>query len=185
MWIVTGLWVGVCLGAVVIGGLLYNGSILDQRGGSQAASSGPALAKMESGTPADDFALPDLAGKTVRLSDFRGKVVVFNFWATWCGPCVEEMPIFERYQQQYPGFVMIGIDTEETAEQVQAFLKTTSINYLILVDQQAEAAEQYRVQLLPTTIIVDANGEIRYRHYGVLSAEQLDYYLTSLGVIPE
>jgi thiol-disulfide isomerase/thioredoxin len=183
--VVVGLWVGVLLGAVVVGVLAFTGVIPlfgnTAAGDEQAAP----LAKEESGTLAEDFSLSDVNGSTVKLSDYRGKVVVFNFWATWCGPCVEEMPMFEAYQQQYQNFVLLGLNEEETKEQVQAFLAEQELNYTMLLDEKADAAAKYKVMILPTTIFVDEKGEVRFRHYGIMNEEQLKYYLTKLGVITQ
>lgn len=187
--VVVGLWVGVLVGALVIGGLVWAGAVQlpgSSGGQSQVAGSDEApLAQLESGTLATDFNLVDLEGKPVKLSDYRGKVVVFNFWATWCGPCVQEMPTFQEYQDRYPNFVMLGIDQEESAETVKNFLSKMPISYPILLDLKNDAAAAYKVMLLPTTIFVDEKGELRFRHYGVMSEEQLQYYLKTLKVISE
>ncbi len=185
MMVVVGLWVGVLLGAVVIGGLAYAG-VIPLFGNSQAQEPGEVpLAKLEAGTLAPDFGLETLEGKQINLSDYRGKVVVFNFWATWCGPCVQEMPMFQEYQDRYPNMVVLGIDQEESADQVQKFLSATSLTYTMLLDMDAEVADQYKVMLLPTTIFVDEKGEVRFRHFGVMSEDQLQYYLKTLKVIAE
>ena len=180
--VVVGLWVGVCLGAALIGVLVYTGVIplLED-----TAAEGAPLAAEESGVPAPDVELPDIEGNPVRLSDYRGKVVVLNFWATWCGPCVREMPMFQEYQDRYPNFVMLGIDEEESPEKVRDFLKQMSLGYTILLDEKADLASKLRVNFLPTTFFIDEIGEIRFRHYGVMTEEQLTHYLTQLGVIPE
>jgi len=183
--VVVGLWVGVLLGAVVIGGLVYAG-VIPLPGSSQAQGSGEIpLARLESGTLAPDFTLDNLDSQQVNLSDYRGKVVVFNFWATWCGPCVQEMPMFQEYQDRYPNMVVLGIDQEESVEQVRNFLSTTSFTYTMLLDMDAEVADQYKVMLLPTTIFVDEKGEVRFRHFGVMSEDQFQYYLKTLKVIAE
>ncbi len=181
--VVVGLWAGVLLGAVVIGVLVFTGVIpllIDSN-----AQSAPPLAVEEAGSPAPDFELPDVAGRPVRLSDYQGQVVVLNFWATWCGPCVREMPMFQEFQDRYPGFVMLGVDEEESPATVQDFLQQMSITYTILLDQQAELARELRVNYLPTTFFIDGKGEIRFRHYGILTEDQLTHYLTELGVIQE
>jgi thiol-disulfide isomerase/thioredoxin len=126
-----------------------------------------------------------VTGKQVKLSALRGKVVVYNFWATWCGPCVEEMPTFETYQQKYPNFIMIGINEEEPQALVSDFLQGMDLSYLMLLDESTRVAADNKVMMLPTTVFVDEKGEIRFRHFGIMSEKQLVHYLTSLGVIPK
>jgi thiol-disulfide isomerase/thioredoxin len=138
---------------------------------------------VESDSPAPDFALADLSGNTVSLTDFRGQVVVLNFWATWCGPCVEEMPMFQKYQDQYPDMVMIGVDAEEKPQTVIDFLSDKGLSYLMLLDEKAIAGDLYQVLVLPTTYFIDEEGTIRFRHIGVISEAQLEAYLGSLGVV--
>jgi peroxiredoxin len=181
--VVVGLWAGVCLGAALIGVLVFTGVIpLLGNTGAEGTSS---IASEESGTQAPDFELPDLAGSPVRLSDYKGQVVALNFWATWCGPCVREMPMFQEFQDRYPNFVMLGIDEEESPEKVRDFIQQMSLTYTILLDEKAELARDLRVSFLPTTFFVDEKGEIRFRHFGIMTEEQLSHYLTELGVISE
>ena len=181
--IVIGLWVGVFLGVAVIGVLVITGVIpLLENSTAQGA---PPLAAEESGVPAPDFELPDLADNLTRLSDYEGQVVVLNFWATWCGPCVREMPMFQELQDRFPDMVLIGVDEEESPETVRDFLQAMNITYTILLDEKAELARELRVNYLPTTFFIDEHGEIRFRHYGLLTEEQFTHYITELGVIEE
>jgi len=177
---VLGLWLGILLGAVIIVVLVLNGYISL---GAPDLPGAPPLAKLENGSLANDFELENLNGEKVRLSDLRGKVVVVNFWATWCIPCVEEMPSFQEIQDQFPDFVMIGIDQKERTDQVKTFLEGKGINYQILLDFNGKVSGSYKVFMLPTTFFVDAEGMIRFRHYGIMTPDQMAYYLRTLGVI--
>jgi cytochrome c biogenesis protein CcmG/thiol:disulfide interchange protein DsbE len=177
---VLGLWFAIFAGAVIIVVLVLNGVISL---GAPELPGAPALAKLEDGSLANDFSLENLKGEQVRLSDLRGKVVVVDFWATWCIPCVEEMPYFQQYQKQYPDFVMLGIDQEESISQVSSFLGGKGIDYQILMDYNAKVAGSYKVFMLPTTFFIDKDGMIRFRHYGIMTPDQLGYYLRTLGVI--
>ncbi len=181
--VVVGLWAGVVLGAVVIG-LLAWGGFVPQLGGSDDEYQPAPRAALESGTVAPEFAIDDLSGKRVSLSDYRGKVVLMNYWATWCGPCVREMPTFQEYQDRYPKLVVLGINEEEDAEKVKTFLEKTGmeITYPILLDLTAGVGATYKVNFLPTSFFIDEKGEIRFRHYGLMSRDQFDYYLETLGV---
>ncbi len=183
LWVVIGLWLGVLAGGVAVFFLAF-GDII-QIGGNNPGSGEVPLAKLESGTLATDFDLENVAGGRIKLSDQRGKVVVFNFWATWCGPCIQEMPMFQEYQEKYPDLVMIGINEEETADQVRTFLEKMPLTYYMLLDPDTKVAADNRVMLLPTTIFIDEKGEIRFRHYGIMSEDQFEYYLQTLGVIPQ
>jgi thiol-disulfide isomerase/thioredoxin len=181
--VVAGLWIGVCIGAIVIGVLSYTGVIPLFR--TPVDPNAPPLAKLESGTLAPEIEVEDTAGQKVRLSDLRGKVVVMNFWATWCIPCVEEMPTFQKYQDKYPGFIMIGIDEEEESDMVRDFVAEMGLTYRIWLDKNTVVAAKYTIMVLPTTYFIDEKGEIRFRHIGAMTEDQLKYYLKTLGVIPQ
>ena len=178
--IVLGLWLAILSGAGIIVVLVLNGYISL---GAPDLPGAPALAKLENGSLANDFELDNLEGEKVRLSDLRGKVVVVNFWATWCIPCVEEMPSFQEIQDQFPDFVMIGIDQKEGSDKVKSFLEGKGINYTILLDLNGKVSNSYKVFMLPSTFFVDPEGMIRFRHYGIMTPDQMAYYLRSLGVI--
>jgi thiol-disulfide isomerase/thioredoxin len=183
IFVVAGLWVGVCLGAILIGVLITSGVI--PLFGNSTTDDAPLLAVEESGGQAPDVELTNLAGEPAHLADFQGKVVALNFWATWCGPCVREMPMFQEFQDRYPNFVMLGVNEEESPKMVSDFLEGLNLSYTMLLDQKADLARALRVSFLPTTFFLDETGEIRFRHYGIMSADQLTHYLTELGVITE
>jgi thiol-disulfide isomerase/thioredoxin len=179
--LVTGIWLGVCIGAAVI---IYLAApdLLGSDSGS-ASGIGDQVLASESDSPAKDFELLDVSGQSLRLSELRGQVVVFNFWATWCGPCVKEMPMFQKYQDDYPSFVMLGINMEEPESTVKRFLEGSGIRYRILLDTNAEVTDLYKVWMLPTTVFVDEEGIVRFLHVGEITEQQLQAYLGRLGVI--
>lgn len=110
--------------------------------------------------PADDFELPDVTGQMYRLQDQRGKVVFLNFWATWCPPCVHEMPMMEQiYQElrQQP-FVMWAVNLQERREQVEQFMTTYHLHFPALLDRDSTVTTLYRVRGLPTTYLIDCAG---------------------------
>jgi peroxiredoxin len=173
--VVIGIWIGVCVGAVAIAALIMFGPALLERTN---------LVGLETDAPAPDFELPALSGETVHLADLRGKPVVVNYWATWCGPCVREMPMFQKYHDLYGDkFVMIGIDEEEPAGQVQELVDSFEFTYLMLLDTDVSVGELYQVMVLPSTFFIDADGILRYRHVGTLEENQFEAYLGSLGVL--
>lgn len=116
---------------------------------------------------APSFALQDLNGKTVRLEDYRGKVVVVNFWATWCGPCRAEIPTFSAFAERNPDIPVLGIAVDGTPAQLRAAQKKMGITYPILIGDKATTAA-YGASTLPTTIIVDEEGKISSAHTGLM-----------------
>jgi len=120
--------------------------------------------------PATDFELQDMDEEKVRLSDYKGKVVLLNFWATWCPPCIREMPSMERLHQQVDadGFKVIAVNQMEDVDQVFAFTGQLEIDptFEILFDTTSAVSRDYAVRGLPTTYLIDKDGRIRYRAVG-------------------
>jgi len=118
------------------------------------------------GKPAPSFTLQDLNGKQVSLSDFKGKVVLLDFWATWCGPCVRTIPHLDALHKKYKdqGLVVIGINNERNHAKVKEFAKAR-ISYIILLDADKQF-RQYGARSIPTAFYIDKDGMIRYRDVG-------------------
>jgi thiol-disulfide isomerase/thioredoxin len=120
--------------------------------------------------PASDFTLPDLDGKPVKLSDYRGKVVLVNFWATWCPPCRREMPSMERLSQRLKGqpFVILAVNQQEEVDQVFAFTGQLdpAPTFPILFDRNSTVSHAWGVLGLPSSFIVDKQGRVVYRAMG-------------------
>jgi thiol-disulfide isomerase/thioredoxin len=117
-------------------------------------------------TPA--LALPDLKGRTVDLRDLRGKVVVLNFWATWCEPCREEMPSLQRLRAKMNGkpVEVLTVNYGEFPQRIEPFIKRESIDLPVLLDTQKDAAKAWNAGGLPITFIVDRKGDVRYWVFG-------------------
>lgn len=134
------------------------------------------------GQRAFDFALNDVNGRSVRLSDWRGRPVVINFWASWCPPCRQEMPAlqaaYQRYREQ--GVIVLGVDLRENAGQVSQFASQFDVTYPLLLDHDGAVSERYQVRGIPTTIVLDDEGVIRARHVGPLTEDQFAEYVTPL-----
>ncbi len=135
-----------------------------------------AVAGSSSG-PAPDFSLQSLDGSTVRLSDLKGQVVLINFWATWCAPCREEMPLLDAIYQKYNrlGVELLGINVEEDASGAQEYLNETPVTFPILFDPDGRVSKQYQVKAMPSTILVDRHGNVRHIHYGYKPGYENDY----------
>ncbi|HXH37128.1 MAG TPA: TlpA disulfide reductase family protein [Thermoanaerobaculia bacterium] len=129
------------------------------------------------GVAAPAFALRSLEGRTVRLSDFRGKVVLLNFWATWCGGCRVEMPwlieIYRQYRSQ--GLEIIGVSMDDGGEEVIAkFTKAKNVNYTIVKGNEAVANAYGKVQLLPQTFLINRDGTVAGHFTGVPDRRELE-----------
>lgn len=123
------------------------------------------------------FALKDLRGRTVRLSDYKGKVLLINFWATWCKPCLVEMPDLVKLQEEYEshGLQVVGITFPPMAQkEMKSVAQKLKINYPILFGTDAVSAAYHANSVLPTTIVVDREGKIRARILGILAPEEFD-----------
>jgi thiol-disulfide isomerase/thioredoxin len=119
--------------------------------------------------PAPDFTLHDLAGRPVRLADFRGRVVFLNFWATWCAPCREEIPALQTLARDLAarGLVVLAVNYEERPDVVRAFARDTDLGLAVLLDADGAAARQYRVTGLPASFFVDRGGALVGSVFGV------------------
>jgi thiol-disulfide isomerase/thioredoxin len=128
--------------------------------------------------PAPEIDLPGLDGGRVRLADYRGKVVMVNFWATWCEPCKEETPALQSVHQQLhdEGLVIIGVnlrkqETDDAA--IRAFIATYGVTYPIALDIDAEAARLFQISPIPTSYFIDPRGDIRFVRVGTITADEV------------
>jgi peroxiredoxin len=131
--------------------------------------------KLREAVPAD-FSLPALDGGTIRLADFRGKTVVLNFWASWCVPCLEEMPELESFHQNHRSgdVVIIGVNVGETPQTARAFAHKVGVTFPIALDADTSVATRYGMRGLPMTIIVGPEGFIRWKHLGQVTREMVE-----------
>lgn len=186
---------GLALTLVVFGGSLFGraeepatneaGSILEQVPAFESVEvsdnelptgGGP----LKIGSVAYDFALQDVAGNPVRLSDFAGQPIIINFWATWCGPCRIEMPELEAAYQTYQGdnLVILALDQQEPAEDVADFFDELGLNFTAVLDNEGIVSELYGVaNVLPTTYFINGEGQVTAIHRGPMTQSQIDGYL--------
>jgi thiol-disulfide isomerase/thioredoxin len=116
------------------------------------------------GKPAPDFALRSLKGPSVRLSEHLGEVVVINFWATWCGPCRQEMPLLDELYGKYQlaGLILLSVNIDDSAEPAIEMAHTLGVSYPVLFDTRKEVSRAYEVSAMPVTVLVDRAGVVRY-----------------------
>jgi peroxiredoxin len=128
------------------------------------------------GQPAPQFELEDTSGRVVRLADLRGKVVLVNFWATWCAPCRTEMPEMEKVYREHRerGFEVVAIDLQESAAEVRPFMAELGLTYPALLDRDGSVSRAYRARALPSSFLVDRQGTVRYLKIGPLTTEALE-----------
>jgi peroxiredoxin len=126
---------------------------------------------------APDFTLPGDNGQTVSLRDLRGQVVMINFWASWCGPCRQEMPLLEQIHQRYEplGFTLLGVNVEQNSSDAKAFLKDRPVSFPILFDPDNGVSKLYDVVAMPSTVLIDRQGNVRYLHHGFKPGYENDY----------
>lgn len=120
------------------------------------------------GRPAPDFALKSSTGDNLRLSEYRGDVVMINFWATWCGPCRQEMPLLDDLYNRYQrvGFNLLGVNIDDDSGRAMDMIRELGVNFPVLFDARKEVSQMYDVDAMPVTVIVDREGTVRYVHQG-------------------
>jgi thiol-disulfide isomerase/thioredoxin len=135
------------------------------------------------GQSAPAWELKDLEGKVVRSADFKGKVVVLNFWATWCPPCRKELPDFVALQKEYGSrgltFVGVALD-EEGASVVKPFAKEAGISYPLVIGDEKVVQAYENVEMYPTTYVIDRNGNVVSRHIGSLTKAEMEQEIKPL-----
>ena len=116
------------------------------------------------GKAAPDFALRSMKGPSLRLSEHLGEVVVINFWATWCGPCRQEMPLLDELYGKYQlaGLILLGVNIDESVEPAVEMAQTLEVSYPVLFDTRKEVSRAYEVSAMPVTVLVDRAGVVRY-----------------------
>ncbi|ADQ05160.1 alkyl hydroperoxide reductase/ Thiol specific antioxidant/ Mal allergen [Caldicellulosiruptor owensensis OL] len=120
-----------------------------------------------------NFKLVSVDGKEFSLSDFRGKKVLLNFFATWCPPCRAEIPDFERFHRENKDVVLIGINIQEDKATVEEFLSLMGVTYPVLLDRDGKVSAQFGIEGIPTTFLIDENGKIVAKNVGMMTYEQL------------
>lgn len=154
-----------------------------------AKDEGAAFASSE-GCPANapsaklDFTLKDMTGKDVNLAEYKGKVVLLNFWATWCGPCLMETPFFVSLQEKFKGkgFQAVGVSVDDPPEKLPPFAKQFKVNYPLLVGQEREDIQEAYGGIfgIPITFIISRDGKVCRKQIGPASKEDFERWITAL-----
>ena len=120
------------------------------------------------GQKAPDFALKSSTGENLRLSEYRGEVVMLNFWATWCGPCRQDMPLLDDLYNRYErvGFQWRGVNIDDNSQRAIDMMKELGVDFPILFDASKDVSKLYEVNAMPVTVILDREGNVRYVHKG-------------------
>lgn len=130
------------------------------------------------GQPAPAFTLPLRGAPTpLGLDKLRGQVVMINFWASWCGPCREEFPLLDQMYKQYKsvGFTMLGVNVEPESKDAEGFIAKTPVTFPIVFDKDSAVSKLYRVEGMPSTVLVDRKGVLRWVHRGYKAGDENEY----------
>jgi peroxiredoxin len=133
------------------------------------------------GQTAPDFVLKSSTGENLRLSEYRGDVVMINFWATWCGPCRQEMPLLDDLYARYErvGFSLLGVNIDDDSRRAMKMIEELGVKFPVLFDESKKVSKLYEVEAMPVTILVDRNGTVRHVHHGYKPGYE-DKYLTEI-----
>jgi peroxiredoxin len=136
--------------------------------GCLAAIANAAAAAVLTSGLAPDFTLHSLAGPNLRLQEQRGQVVMLNFWASWCGPCRQEMPQLDRLYEKYhaAGFQLLGVNVDEDVHNATGVSSKLGLHFPVLLDTQKKVSRLYDLSTMPSTVLIDRDGRVRYIHRG-------------------
>jgi len=145
----------------------------------------PAAVAADPSGPAPQFTLPEKGGGQLSLAQYKGQVVMINFWASWCGPCRQEMPLLEDIYKKYNklGFTLIGVNVEPDSKAADDWLKATPVTFPIGYDKDSKVSQMFQVSGMPTTVIIDRKGNLRYRHVSYKPGDEGEYLNTIRAMI--
>ena len=124
--------------------------------------------------PAPAFSLPARGGSTIDLSQYKGQVVMINFWASWCVPCRQEMPLLDSIYKKYKplGFTLLSVNVEPEQKDAENFLKQTPVTFPVVFDAKSQVSSLYNVQGMPTTVFIDRKGNVRLMHVSYKTGDE-------------
>jgi len=131
----------------------------------------------DAGGPAPACTLAALTGDSTTLSQYKGQVVMVNFWATWCGPCQQEMPLLDQMYKKYKpaGFTLLGVSVDKDASPVKDLMTRKPVSFPVLLDPANQVSKAYNVQEMPSSVIIDRKGVVRYIHRGYKPGDENEY----------
>jgi peroxiredoxin len=136
------------------------------------------------GQAAPDFVLKSASGENLRLSEYRGDVVLINFWATWCGPCRQEMPLLDDLYARYQrvGFNLLGVNIDDDSRRAMQMVQELGVSFPVLFDESKEVSKLYEVEAMPVTVLVDRRGMVRHVHHGYKPGYE-EKYMTEIRTL--
>jgi len=142
--------------------------------------------KVWTGGPPPPLALRDLDGRPHRLSDYRGRVVLINFWATWCAPCRDEMPSIQQLKQKLAGkpFTVLAVNLDEPESRVRKFLSEMKVDFTVLLDPERKVARAWDARILPASFVIGPDGRIRYSLVGEINWDHEHVVSRVSGLLP-
>jgi peroxiredoxin len=142
-----------------------------------AAAASAIAAPLAPSSPAPDFTLRTLEGQNLRLGEQRGRVVLVNFWATWCGPCRQEMPHLNKLYDKYKssGFMLLGVNVDEDTRVAAGVASKLGVHFPVLPDSDKLVSKRYDLKAMPSTVLIDRDGRVRYVHRGYQSGYEDTY----------
>jgi peroxiredoxin len=152
-----------------------------------AAAGLPTQAAVTASSPAPDFTLPSMEGRNLRLQELRGQVVLLNFWATWCGPCRQEMPHLNRLYDKYraSGFTLLGVNIDDDTRRAGDLATKLGLRFPVLFDTEKRVSRLYDVGSMPATVLVDRDGRVRHIHRGYREGYEVTYDEQIRGLLKE
>ena len=151
------------------------------------AAVAPAHAVPAANAVAPDFTLRGADGHNVRLDELRGQVVLVNFWATWCGPCREEMPRLESLYEKYrkSGFVLLGVNVDDDPNAALSTAAKLKVSFPVLLDTDKKVSKLYDLNTMPSTVVIDCDGKMRFLYRGYCAGTEADYEQQIRGLLKE
>ncbi|MBL8287756.1 MAG: TlpA family protein disulfide reductase [Rubrivivax sp.] len=167
--------------------LLAHGGAVAAACGALAAAAPRVHAAVAPSMPAPDFTLRSAEGGNLRLGELRGRVVLVNFWATWCGPCKIEMPHLNRLYEKYrgAGFVLLGVNIDEDPKQAVALATRLNLKFPVLFDTDKAVSRRYALDSMPGTVLIDRDGKVRHVHKGYREGVEATYEAQVRALVKE
>jgi thiol-disulfide isomerase/thioredoxin len=160
--------IGLVIAVILIGSLIFLRDHLEKI--TKEFNTGNSTNATKKST---NFTLADLSGTNIALSDFKGKKVFLNFWATWCGPCIQEMPYINEIYKEDKNIEIVTVNLSEPKNIVEKFIQNNNYEFRVLLDIEGEVGDKYQAYSIPTSVLINEEGDIIDTHIGSMTKEQL------------